>query len=576
MCLKTNGLETVSSNLLNTALRVSSKSRQNIELQISLRDLVSSKHLKKDVLYKIGSNVIKHFETDETIKGISLSPTESKVVQLNFQINNNFFLKSLLDEVWTCQEDSYIETKLFSLPKEKIVVEYSSPNIAKPFHVGHLRSTLIGNFLSNLFKAMGHDVKRLNYLGDWGTQFGLLQFGIESGWHSMEEISQNPIKLLLDIYIRANKMAEEDESVARKARHLFSKMENGDGNILRDWSTIRQYTINELSQTYARLGVHFDEFHWESTYGIKASNSVLDSLRQQGCLIETAEGKQVAQLGNSTKTITLVKSDGSSLYLTRDLAAAIDRQQRYQFQRMYYVVDNGQSNHFIALKDLLKLMTDSSWTDSLQHIKFGRIQGMSTRKGTAIYLAGVLDEAFTRMKAKQMQSPTTKVDVDANPQITDTLAVTSVIIHDLKQRRQKDYVFNWDDALQDKGDTGTRLQYTYSRLCSLEKMCGVVFSPESVLHSMNSAVIELEMIDLIRDLGRFRQVLQDCHDQLEPCILVRYLFDLSHSISAALKLLPVKNQPIKIATTRLALFSTSKRILGIGLRLLGIKPLTKM
>jgi len=448
MCMKTDGLKTVPKKLLDKALRISSNTKQNIELQISLKDLVLQKNLKKDNLYKIGSSMIKYFETDETIKGISLSPTESKVVQLNFQINSTFFFKSLLNEIWTCREDCYIAEKLFSQTKEKIIVEYSSPNIAKPFHVGHLRSTLIGNFLSNLFKAVGHDVMRLNYLGDWGTQFGLLQFGIESGWHTMDEIAQDPIKLLLNIYIRANKMAEEDENIATKARNLFSKMEKGDEGTLKDWAIIRQYTINELSRTYARLGVHFDEFHWESTYGIKASDSVLDSLRLQGYLTETPEGKQVVHLANSKKTITLVKSDGSSLYLTRDLAAAIDRQQRYQFQRMYYVVDNGQSNHFVALKDLLKLMTDSSWIDSLQHIKFGRIQGMSTRKGTAIYLADVLDEAFARMKSKQMQSPTTKVDVDTNPQITDTLAVTSVIIHDLKQRRQKDYIFNWDDALQ--------------------------------------------------------------------------------------------------------------------------------
>ena len=301
MCLKTNGLEMVPSNLLNVALRVSSNSRQKIELQIPLKDLVMSKNLKKDVLYRVGSSLVKEFETDETIKGISLSPKESKIASLNFQINNNFFFKSLLNDIWTCHEDSYIAEKLFPIPKEKIVVEYSSPNIAKPFHVGHLRSTLIGNFLSNLLKAMGHNVKRLNYLGDWGTQFGLLQFGIESGWYSMDEIAQDPIKLLLEIYIQANKMAEEDENVAHKARSLFSRMENGNQSALKDWIIIRQYAINELKKTYARLGVHFDEFHWESTYGIKTSNSVLNSLRQLGCLTETPEGKQVVQLPNSNK-----------------------------------------------------------------------------------------------------------------------------------------------------------------------------------------------------------------------------------------------------------------------------------
>jgi len=451
-CLKSSGLGSVSNKLLNTALRVNSSRsapKNSIELQIPLNVLVSphdQKNVKKNDLHRIGNEIIKTFETDETFKGIALSPPESKNTLLNFQINSNTFFRKLLHDVWTCADEDYVAEKLFALPKEQIIVEFSSPNIAKPFHVGHLRSTMLGNFVSNLLQSMGHNVKRINYLGDWGTQFGLLQFGIARKWYTMADIARDPIKILLEIYVRANQMAEADETVAAEARNLFRRMESGDEDVLKDWSVIRQFTIDELIPTYGRLGVHFDEFHWESNYGIESINSVLNALKKLGILFEH-DGKQVVALDNDQR-VTLVKSDGSSLYLTRDLAAAIDRRNRYRFQRMYYVVDGSQSNHFAALKNVLKLMGNSEWSDSLEHVKFGRIQGMSTRRGTAIHLTQLLDEAFNRMKTKQMQSPTTKVDVDTNPDVTDTLAVTSIIINDLKQRRQKDYVFNWDNALQ--------------------------------------------------------------------------------------------------------------------------------
>jgi arginyl-tRNA synthetase len=210
---------------------------------------------------------------------------------------------------------------------------------------------------------------------------------------------------------------------------------------------------------------------------------------------------------------------------------------------MLYVVDNAQSDHFVALKSILSLM-DHAWASNIEHVKFGRIKGMSTRKGTIVFLSDLLDEAHARMKAKQITSQNTRVNVEENPQITDILAVSAVIINDLKQRRQRDYVFNWDDALQvktqllcfplgilidfylqDKGDTGIRLQYTHSRLHSLEKMCGVRLPDD--LDSLDTSLIqEQDLIDLMRDLGRFHQVLQDSYIHLEPCTLVRYLFDL--------------------------------------------------
>lgn len=402
--------------------------------------------MEKQLLFRKGSDFIQQFELDDSITGTSLSPPDSKTHFINFHLDTSHYIKGLLGDILeTCEED-YVSSKLFSLPQENILVEFSSPNIAKPFHVGHLRSTIHGNFLSNLFQAMGHNVKRLNYLGDWGTQFGLLQFGLDQGWLTWEEISKKPIHHLLEIYVRANALAEKDVTVAATARSLFQRLESGDEKLANYWSEIRSYTVAELRQMYSRLGVHFDEFNWESQYGIKELEDVLTDLEKTGHLVKTAEGKQVVHI-NDQRSVTLVKSDGSSLYITRDVAAAIDRRRRFPFQRMLYVVDNAQTDHFVSLKSILRFM-GHKWADDIEHVKFGRIKGMSTRKGTAVFLSDLLDEAHSRMKAKQITSPNTKVAVDDNPHITDTLAVSSVIINDLKQRRQRDYMFSWDDALQ--------------------------------------------------------------------------------------------------------------------------------
>lgn len=446
-CIKTD-TQPVQNQIFNTLQISSNSARRRIEFQLPLQQLIRSDgKSEKQLLFKTGSELVNKFETCDAITGISLSPPETKNPTVNFHIDINHYTSGLLHDILGTNEQDYISKKLFNLPSEKFVLEFSSPNIAKPFHVGHLRSTIHGNFVSNLLQAMGHDVKRLNYLGDWGTQFGFLQFGLDQGWFSWDEISKNPIQLLLDIYIKANAMAEKDDNVATTARNLFKQLESGfNEKLSKDWREIRRFTVKELTQMYSRLGVKFDEFNWESQYGIKELSDVLAALEKTGHLVTTAEGKKVVRLNNQ-RTVTLVKSDGSSLYLTRDLAAAIDRHQRFQFRKMFYFVDNAQTDHFVALKSLLSYL-GYDWASSIEHVKFGRIKGMSTRKGTAVFLRDVLDEAHIRMKSKQMSSPNTKVDVEKSPEVTDTLAVSAIIIHDLKQRRQRDYNFNWDDALQ--------------------------------------------------------------------------------------------------------------------------------
>lgn len=285
-------------------------------------------------------------------------------------------------------------------------MEFSSPNIAKPFHVGHLRSTIIGNFLSNLLQHHhGHNVTRLNFLGDWGTQFGYIKVGVDLKAYTDEEMRRNPIENLYTAYIEANRLAELDPSISERARMIFQQMEFGNFEGLEKWSEYRRFTVDELERVYQRLGVTFDEYNWESMYSRKEVDQVMDQMQRMQLLSQDDRGRTVVSVGD--KQVPVIKSDGTTLYLTRDIAAILDRHKRFDCQKMFYVVDNSQAQHFNSLFDISRRLI-SEKAPSLVHIKFGRIKGMSTRKGNCVFLRDILDEARDIMKQKQLESPSEK------------------------------------------------------------------------------------------------------------------------------------------------------------------------
>ncbi|GJQ67947.1 hypothetical protein Trydic_g16704 [Trypoxylus dichotomus] len=407
-----------------------------------------------------------------------------------------------------------------------------------------------------------------NYFGDWGTQFGLIKVGVEELKYSNEDIKQNPLQLLYESYVYANKLAASDSSITERARLEFAKLESGSPEDIKHWKTYINYTISELKFMYSRLGVQFDEYNYESMYNAKHISDVLTKLEKMKILKSTPDGKQVAKVRD--RDITVVKSDGTTLYLTRDIAAAIDRFRKYQFDKMYYVVENGQNDHFNALKGILHQM-DIPWADRIKHIKFGRIHGMSTRKGKVVFLNDILDETRDLMVKRQLASPTTKVPISSTD-TSDILGISCVIINDLKQRRQKDYNFSWDRALQVQGDSGIKLQYTHCRLYNLEKNSGAVAATSCIPDLLPENVVT----DLVKELGRFHDIIYQAEEQLEACILVTYLFHLCNHINKALKTLKVKNQEPELASQRLLLFNTSRSILNEGMIILGLKPLNEM
>jgi len=305
---------------------------------------------------------------EDPIEAVSLSPDSSMVY---FKLNSPLFISEVLT---TTQKRSQSQAKwrsnaLFEEERKNIVVEFSSPNIAKPFHVGHLRSTILGNFVANIQEEVGHNVVRLNYLGDWGTQFGLLLAGLKRRGIPMEEVrnSKDPVAVLLEVYIEANRLAAEDDKFAGEARQAFAKLEEGHQQSLQDWKICREMSVDSLEVAYKRLGIKFDHFDGESMYGGQVSDKVVQSLESAGLLQEDEMGRKVVE-GDNGNLVTIMKSDGSTLYITRDLAAAMDRRERFQIDKMYYVVDNDQQPHFKNIFYILEKL-GHAWSQQCQHIR---------------------------------------------------------------------------------------------------------------------------------------------------------------------------------------------------------------
>ncbi|CAG9862201.1 unnamed protein product [Phyllotreta striolata] len=479
--------------------------------------------------------------------------------KISFEIDQNIFMTDVIEN------GAYPDV---NFKPKNVVVEYSSPNVAKPFHFGHLRSTIIGNFISNLNQFLRNKVTRLNYIGNWGTQYGFIQVGLEELGLQPEDIERDPLNSLYRSYVHANGLSEKNPDISKRAKGIFAKLEGGSKEELDRWRKMMGYSKAELVSTYKRLGIEFDEYHYESDYSAKDIAGIVDVLRTKNIIQKDEEGRMAAEIGN--RRVAVLKSDGSGLYLTRDIAAAVDRFKRYDFDKMLYVVDNSQSDHFHALRNILYKM-DLPWADRIAHVKFGRVKGMSSRKGNALFLRDILDECKGMVLKKQIESPTTKTPLN-DERTADILGVSCVIVNDLKRRRQKDYDFDWDKVLQVQGDTGIKLQYAHCRLRNLELNCGA--APAS--RCQPALLLEPEALLLIKEMAKFHDVLYVASEQLEAYVLVKYLFDLCNHINKAFKTLRVKGTPDELASQRLLLFNTARKVLENGMIILGLTPLNKM
>ncbi|XP_050806085.1 probable arginine--tRNA ligase, mitochondrial isoform X2 [Gopherus flavomarginatus] len=557
-------------NLINSISAVPvSKKRPVADFQLFVGSVIedkSSDRSKPDLQLQT-QRLAEKLKCDTVVSEISTGPGT-----VNFTINRELLAKTVLQQVFKDGSEYGIKSELFStLPRRKIVIEFSSPNIAKKFHVGHLRSTIIGNFVANLKEALGHQVTRINYLGDWGMQFGLLGAGFQQ-FGNEEELQSNPLQHLFEVYVQVNKAAEEDENIKKLAQDFFRKLEARDQQTLSMWQHFRDFSIEEYVRIYKRLGVHFDEYSGESFYQEK-SQEVLKMLDTKGLLQKTIKGTRVVDLSEKrdlSLSSTVMRSDGTSLYITRDLAAAIDRMQKYNCDTMIYVTDKSQNTHFEQLFQILKLM-GYQWAERCQHVSFGLVQGMKTRKGEVVLLEDVLNEARSRM-LQNMASAKTSKELENPLETAEKIGLAALIIQDFKGLLSSDYQFSWDRVLQSRGDTGVFLQYTHARLHSLEQMYRNGQSTD-----INTACLQdPQAISVLQHLLRYDEVLYKSSEDLQPKHIVSYLLTLSHLAAVAHKTLPVKGSAPELAQARLRLFQASRSVLANGMKLLGITPVTQM
>ncbi|CAM4769536.1 unnamed protein product [Rotaria magnacalcarata] len=470
---------------------------------------------------------------------------------------------------WTeINDESLMERKT-----KKLIVEFSSPNIAKPLHAGHLRSTLVGQFISTIHERFGHSVYRLNYLGDWGTQYGLLAVGF-SKFGSYDELNKHPLKHLLDVYVRANK----DDSLHEDAMKYFAKMEAGDNEAIDLWKNFRELSIDNLKQVYQLFGIHFDEYQSESQFS-KQAKEIIDKLGQLGYCKKRDDGVLEATIPSKYNSlprdacVVVQKSDGTTLYITRDIAALKTRLETIPTEKILYVVDSSQTEHFRNLLTISKAMQVDqvkNWDLDDFYIPFGRMINFQTRKGKFDLLSDVLDDAKERAQEGLDRFLIRKDGID-HAKVSAVIGKAYLILNDFSRARRADYMFSWHE-ISSKDGVAFLLLYCHARLCSLEKQVKI---PIDWSANVNLLTDRQEHI-LIQQLSTFQDVLFDAYRSHEPTKIVHYLVRLVKSINRALAKLYVQNEEVELAKARLLLYHMCRLSLKEGLELLGIEALTRI
>jgi len=483
---------------------------------------------------------------------------------INFYICHSYVASMILSPI--------LNTQCIQKRTNNIVIEYSSPNIAKPIHIGHLRSTILGNFLKNLFQEKGYNVHTINWLGDWGKQFGLLAVGFQK-YGSLEKLNIDPLKHFYDVYVQINKDKKKEKKLGchiidDMVNCHFQKMENMDSQTLEEWNNFRFLSIEGLKEIYKNLNISFDVWTGESSIRRNDVEQLLQEIKNKNLLVESNGDLLVDLTSFNLGKIKIKHSNGTTTYITRDLVSAIHRWNTYKFDKMFYVVASSQSIHFQKMFKLLELL-GYEWYKNCVHVAFGLVEGMSTRDGNVIFLKDVLEQA---RKSMFHVIETNKKEVNDPYTVSNLMAQTAVYIQDFSAAKIKGYKYDVSRMVSFEGNTGPFLQYTYARLCGIERKVFIVLKKDI---DYNFLVDECAK-NLIMCMSNYEHIKNTCIEQLEAYPLVQYLFTLSHLVAIAHKKLKVKNQPIDIASARLLLFHCAKNILGQGLILLGLIPLEQI
>lgn len=453
----------------------------------------------------------------------------------------------------------------------KVPIDMSSPNIAKPMSMGHLRSTVIGNALANIYEKLGFEPVKINYLGDWGTQFGKLIAAIKL-WGDEEVIQANPIQELNRLYVHFHEEADKDDSLNDLGRQWFKKLEDGDQEALRLWEFIREESLKEFQTVYDRLEVSFDSYNGESFYNDKMQ-PIVDELAEKDLMFED-EGAMIVDLEDYNLSPALImKQDGATLYITRDLAAANWRKAEYDFDEALYVVGQDQALHFKQLKAVLNEM-GRDWADDIQHIPFGLItvngEKMSTRSGRVVLLNDVLDEAVAQA-SKQIEEK--NPDLADKDQVSEAVGVGAVVFHDLKNDRTNNFDFDLEEIVQFEGETGPYVQYTRARALSILRKAGM--DPADLASVDDFALTDDYSWEIIKLFMTYEDVLKRAYENKEPSLVAKHALELAQAFNkfyAHIRVLD--DSPEKPA--RLALVQAVALVLKEDLRLLSVQAPDEM
>ena len=486
---------------------------------------------------------------------------------LNFFVDKGIFAKNAIETVIK-EGNNYGASNVGE--GKTVCVEYSSPNIAKPFHVGHLFTTAIGNSLYKMFQKEGYNTVGINHLGDWGTQFGKL-ISAYNRWVDEEALEKAPIDELLRIYVKFHKEAEKDPSLDDEARLNFKKLEDGDEEATALWKRFRDLSLKEFERVYDILGVKFDSLAGEAFYNDKM-DIVVDELREKGLLVES-NGAQVVMLEDYNMPPCIVlKADGASIYATRDLAAAMYRKKTYDFYKSVYVVGTPQALHFKQVFKVLEL-ADHEWAKDCVHVGFGLVKfadrKLSTRNGEVVLLDDLLRESIEKtLEVINEKNP----ELENKEEVAKKIGVGAVIFTYLKNSREKDIVFDWKEILSFDGETGPYVQYSYARGNSILNRAGNCSG--NVDYSKLSSKEEFE---LVKTLANFNNQITLALDKLEPSILTRYVIEVAKSFNKFYNAHSVLNlEDDELKATRLNLVKATLQVIKNGLELLGIDVVEKM
>lgn len=484
---------------------------------------------------------------------------------VNFFVDNSKLVESVLTEA---VKDDFGSSHIGV--GKNVVLDFSSTNIAKPFHIGHLRSTVIGNAIRNIMKYQGFNTTGVNYIGDYGTQFGMM-ISAYLKWGDEDKINADPIKELLNLYVKYNKIAKEDESYMDEARDWFDKLEKKDPTAVKLWSWFREISLKEFQRVYDLLGVEFDNFNGESFHS-QFIGDALEAIDKKN-LLEESDGAMIINLDDENLPPVLIKkSNGSSTYLTRDIATAMYRRKTYDFYKNVYVVASQQKLHFEQLRAVLKKMGFDWWNDC-EHVSFGMVSmkdgSMKTREGKVIFLEDVLNRAIDKTKSIiEERNP----NLENKEEVAKQVGVGAVIFQDLFNNRIKDYTFDWDQVLNFDGETGPYTQYTFARSCSILDKGEFELKDNSKF----DLLVDDTEIDIVKHLSKFEEVLLNATEKYEPSFLTRYTVELAKLFNKFYANCPINTVEDELKYQRLYLTYSVNKCLKLSLSLLGIEAPVRM